>query len=273
MSAGISNEPMRRWLRRLVHWLRAVVLSHRASSGPADPAGFDATALASLYADVSRPQGVDLDELAARLDRLFTLDRSGTDLQAYREGRKPWKRLREEVVPVTALLVGRGRQGRVRFPLSDSPPDAWFQPAGRADWIGVEATGALIRSQRELAKDLPNHVVASGFRALPDQAPQKAFDAARARGRLLHSRRGVERSIAEAVATALERKNHPKYQGQILLVNAPLEALPAHDWSSSLSLPRDRDPAPPFVQIFVQGEGARARPVEIYARTGADGLI
>jgi hypothetical protein len=55
------------------------------------PAFFDIAALAGLNAKLSHPDGIDVAELLALLDEHFGRSRSAADVQAFREGRKPWK--------------------------------------------------------------------------------------------------------------------------------------------------------------------------------------
>ena len=63
-----------------------------------DPvAAFDPGALEALYAAISGSDGVEVGALLAQLEDLFARPRSDADLQAYREGKKPWKRLRGQL--------------------------------------------------------------------------------------------------------------------------------------------------------------------------------
>lgn len=228
---------------------------------------FDTQALEKLYRDVSAGDGLDLTVLAQRLDDLFADDRPEDAVQAYREGRQPWKRLREEVSPVVRLLADRGRKGHVRFPLDSTPPDAWFRHEGEEDWIAIEATGALSRARYELGRQLRDGM-APGFRGLANDRPQAEFDAARRRSRITLTPKALADGFVDGVAAALERKNDPRYAGGVLLISAPLESLPAHLREPVIEPLRIRAADLPFDQVFLQGDGANAPAVELHARSG-----
>ncbi|MGF9565131.1 hypothetical protein AAIH70_16585 [Neorhizobium sp. BT27B] len=72
---------------------------------------FDLMGLTRLYDAVSEPDGVALDVLEALIAEMSESEVSITDLDACRQGRKPWKKLRDEVVPVSHLMRAESTQG------------------------------------------------------------------------------------------------------------------------------------------------------------------
>ena len=56
---------------------------------------FNESALFELYDAVSAEGGVSLIELREMLDDFSNRPRSSEDVPAYREGRKPWKKLHD----------------------------------------------------------------------------------------------------------------------------------------------------------------------------------
>ena len=151
---------------------------------PSEPV-FDLAALQALEAVLSASEGVDIGEFLATFDEHLARDRSSADVQAYREGRKPWKKLADEVAPVAAFLRHAGSAGQVRFSLSDQPPDAWIREAGSDAEVGVEVTRVLARSKVETAKSLGDKSVVPGFLGLSDSASPAAYKLAKDRGVVL----------------------------------------------------------------------------------------
>lgn len=234
------------------------------TSEQAAPAGFDLAALEALNATLSRADGIDISELLALIEEHFRRSRSRADLRAFREGRKPWKKLADEVVPVAAFLRQAGVKGTVRFPLDDQPPDAWLQKAGAPGWVGIEVTRVLARAKVELARDLRNQPFGRGFLGFADDTSQRAFDQARARRRVTNSRQGVEKAIEESALQRLAGKADSKYEGQTLLMLAPLGSAPAHDWTAL----RDRLAAQArktsFAEVILMDEARPSqRPISI----------
>ena len=139
---------------------------------------------------MSAPSGVTVAELRSLVGAFSTRPIAPADIQAYREGRKPWKKLHDEVVPVEHFLSATyPDDARVRFPLDDQPPDAWLS-AHSAPPVGIEVTGALARAAVEIGKSLARGGAVPGFIGLQDDASSAAFAKARSRGRVTSSRRG-----------------------------------------------------------------------------------
>lgn len=226
---------------------------------------FDLKALQSLYDNIRAEDGFDLADLTARLDDLFDQGLGKTDLARFREGDKPWKPLREEVSPIVRVLTLRGHQGRIRFPLSDAPRDAEFMLAGSDHWVPIEATGALSRSRYDVGKQL-RAGLAPGFRAIPNERPQAEFDAARERSRVTFTPTEIAKGFVEGVAAAMARKNNLKYAGHALVIVAAVESLPAHLRDGILEASADLAAVLPFDQVFLIGEGEKAKPIELHRK-------
>lgn len=191
---------------------------------------FDAAALDALNARLSDARGVDVEDLRVLLDDHFEQERLPRDVQAYREGNRPWKKLVDEVVPVAEFLIRSGVTGVVRFPLDDQPPDAWFRKTEDDSWEGIEVTRALARSKFDIARDLRDQPMGRGFLGLADDAKPAEYDRARKSRRITASGSGVRRDIEAAIKVRIEEKADPKYAGHTLLVAAPLGSGGHHDW-------------------------------------------
>lgn len=233
----------------------------------AAPPSFDAAALQTLEAMLSAPDGADIVAFLAALDEHFTRQRAAIDIQAFREGRKPWKKLADEVVPVAAFLRHAGSTGRVRFPLNDQPPDAWVRETGSDVDIGIEVTRVLARSKIETAKSLQSQSVVPGFLGLPDNAPATAYKQAKDRGRILNGRAGVEKAIEASITERLAGKSDPKFQGQRLLLVTPLGSAPGHDWEPLRERLQPMAAQTAFDQVFLVDEARSIPPVLLFDRT------
>jgi hypothetical protein len=233
---------------------------------PATP--FDTAALHALEATLSASDGVDIDELLATLDEHFARPRSSADIQAFREARKPWKKLADEVVPVAASFRQTGAAGRVRFPLNDQPTDAWVRQFGSDCEAGIEVTRVLARSKVETAKSMPEKGAVPGFLGLADDAPASAYKRAKDRGRLLNSRDGIEKVIEKGIAKRLVGKSDPKFQGQTLLMVTPIGSAPDHDWGPMLERLQPVAEKTAFDRIVLVDEVREKQPVLLLDRSG-----
>jgi hypothetical protein len=226
-------------------------LESRAQFEMLPEASYTTQSLSAFYQAVSASDGVAVSEFRLLVSWFARRPISKADLQAYREGRKPWKKLRDEIVPVEKFLTGRyPDQTRIRFPLDDQPPDAWLM-FGSGVSIGIEVTAALARARVGIGKSLVTGAPVPGFIDLQDDAPSVAFTHAKSRARILHSRKGVDRAIDLAIASRLAAKNNSKFAGYILLIAAPIGSSPnrsGDDLRLSLSVHAE---SLPFAEIYV----------------------
>lgn len=230
-------------------------------------ARFDVTALKALYDRISRPEGVEVAALRALLAELFARPRSEADLQAFREGRGPWKKLADEVAPVSAFLAREGAAGRVRFALNDEPPDAVLYPPDEGAPVAIEVTRVQGRARAELGRDLRGGKPGRGFIDLPEDVSQTAFDEARAKGRVMHVRDGIVRAIEASAVERLVKKSAPRFQDQVLLMLASLGSAPDHDWSGLRKRLAPLAATSPLARVVVMDDGrARGPLVEIWRR-------
>lgn len=234
---GVTNF-ISRWIGRVRRIIRKTRLQHAASvaggigADKEGPQVFDSAALETLNKRLSHPDGLTVEALNAVLDDYFQRERSLQDVQAYREGSRPWKKLADEVVPVAEYLIRTGAGGFVRFPLDSQPPDAWFRRSADEPWSGIEVTRALARAKYDIARDLRDKPIGRGFLGLPDDAKSEEYERTRKRGRITSSAAGARRSIEAAITERIADKSDLKYAGQTLIVAAPLGSGGHHDWES-----------------------------------------
>ena len=212
---------------------------------------FDEESLSILYNRISAAAGVTIAELKTLISEMDAGSISQADLNAYRQGRPPWKKMHDEVVPVMHFLLGRyPGDARVRFPLNDQPPDAWLTIDHQTS-VGIEVTGALSRSRVEVSKNMAAKGIVPGFIGLQDNASIAEFEAAKQRGRVVHSAVAVNDALEAGIRRQLKAKNQTKYKGYILLVTANLHSSPGRteaDWNARLV---DQAAGLPFSQVFL----------------------
>jgi hypothetical protein len=234
------------------------------------PIPFDAAALKTLEAALSSPDGMDIREFLATFDEHFERPRAKADVQAYREGRKPWKKLADEVAPVAAYLRQAKITGRIRFPLNDQPPDAWLLDTGANAENGIEVTRVLARPKVELAQRLRDEPVAPGFLGLADDAPAEVYQLAKKRNRITNSRKGIEGAIEASITERLARKSDPKFKGQTLVLVTPLGSAPENDWEPLKARLHTQAAETAFDRIFLVEDGRFRQPVLLFERTAHD---
>jgi hypothetical protein len=213
---------------------------------------FDATALSEFYARVSSPGGVSVAHLQAQLEELFGLYRSAEDLSDYRLSRQPWKKLADEITPISRFLRFRNiRLGQVRFPLDNDPPDAWFWPNRKAVPVGIEVTIAQGTERFHLATELVRKGASRGFIGLADDAHPAEFESAMAKSRVMYTSDRALSTIGDGILRCLSRKNKPKFSGYTLLIQAPLMSLPRERWNKIKPKLRAAAANLPFSEVHV----------------------
>jgi hypothetical protein len=215
---------------------------------------FDIAALENLYQKASADGGIEVVELQAELRRLFGLPRSDEDLDNYRLIRAPWKRLADEITPVSRFLIWNNVvAGSVKFPLNNDPPDCWLSQPNGSQPEGIEVTIAQARERFHLARELINNLWGRGFIGLPDDAPQEDFDRNMARGRMMYTTDRAVAAISNGILRCISRKNRPAFTGLTVLIQAPLSSLPGNRREMVRDMVRAAMGEVPFGKLFVIG--------------------
>lgn len=216
---------------------------------------FDEIALKSFYNHISEANGVPVEQVCAELDELFERPRSKTDIDNFRMGKNPWKKLSDEICPLLRFLIANGmNEGRVCFPLNDKVPDCWYWPDKNKTPIGIEMTFALGRERIELSRELIEKGIGRGFIGLQDDAPKAHFEKSFSRQRVMYSTDHAISATRTAIRSCLSKKNKQKYKGMILIVQAPLSSLPSERWEGMVQdLITEASPLP-FNEIYLIGQ-------------------
>jgi hypothetical protein len=174
------------------------------------------------------------------------------DAIAYHEGAV--KKLRDEVVPVLHHVRFVKAKGDIRFELNDGVPDCWLRDNLNAPPQGLEVTVAQSREQHRLGQEMNETGIAPGFLGLPDDASEKVFKERLMRARVMYSSEGALKVIGNGIKDCLCKKDHPKYTGHDLLIEAPLHSLPKERWSRIEDDLRSAAGTLPFREIHIIGD-------------------
>jgi hypothetical protein len=214
--------------------------------------------LKEFYARISAQGGVSVPEFESELTNLFQQHRSVADLNDFRLSKGAWKKLADEVLPVSRFLQFRDiKTGRIRFPLDHNPPDSWFWPQSAKDpdkRLGIEVTIAKGTERFHLAKELVEKRRGRGFIGLSDDAPRAAFISAMSKDRVMYTSDQALLSVKRGVLRCLSRKNEQKFSGLLLLIQAHLLPLPRERWEAIRSDLCAAAADCPFAEVYVIGD-------------------
>ncbi len=185
----------------------------------------DLEKLRAFEEELKSADGVTVERLQRWLAEFYSGERSQSDLDDYRVGKRPWKKLREEISPVRKFLVSQSFSGRVRFPLDSDFPDCWYTD-GNGEWQGIEVTISLGRADFESKRQLVEEGSSGGaIEFIPNRSPQSAFDEARARARAMFSPEEWVNANYDGIRQSLLNKLDSKYSGMWLLIAVRMAAM------------------------------------------------
>jgi hypothetical protein len=211
------------------------------------------TTLGRLYARLSG--WMPLAAFEQTLADYFDGPPPAAELADYRAKRGAPKKLRDEVVPVLRHITFTKAKGEIRFELSSDVPDCWLRDNPNAPPQGLEVTVAQSREQQRLGQQMAETKgMVPGFLGLPDDAPEELYKERLRRGRIMRSPDGALQATADGIKSCLRKKDHPKYAGHDLLIEAPLHSLPKERWSRIEDDLRSAASTLPFREIHVIGD-------------------
>jgi hypothetical protein len=216
---------------------------------------FDIRALKEFYARISAERGLGVLEFQSELTDLFLQPRSIADVNDFRLSKGAWKKLADEVVPVSRFLRIKDVQtGRIRFPLDSNPPDSWLWTEHPPNRVGIEVTIAKGTERFYLAKELVEKGIGRGFVGLPDDAPRVAFRAEMSKDRVMYTSGEVLSADKQGVLRCLSQKNARKFSGFLLLIQAHLLPLPRERWQTISGDLQAAAAECPFAEVHVIGD-------------------
>lgn len=216
---------------------------------------FDVEALNKFYDDLSTPDGMSVTNFHNRQATLFAEDRSPNDLNDYRLGKNPWKKLRDEITPVSHFLkYSLINTDRIRFPLNNNTPDCWLLNVNGED-RGVEVTIERGREKYHLTQEMNESGMGRGFIGIQDDASQADFDNCMSNLRTMYLPGQALDATKVGILRCLSKKNdHKKYSNVFyLLIQAHLSTLPKHRWNAIKKELSQEAVSLPFKEVYVIG--------------------
>ena len=161
------------------------------------------------------------------------------------------KKLRDEVSPVARFVREHAApEDRIWFALDDTAPDCCVRH--EADRLReIEVTVAQARERLNVMTELNQTGTGRGFLGLSDDAPTEDFVRKMDQPRVAYSTEEIGRSIICAVAICARNKS--KFQGDTLLIEAPLETLPADRWGNFRAPLAEKVKDLAFSEVYVTG--------------------
>lgn len=193
---------------------------------------FDVDKLNEFYEEISSDEGISIGSFQDSLKSLFQDQRSSSDIENFRLGKSPWKKLRDEITPVSRFIefndIGADR---IRFPLDNHTPDCWLL-FDVSENLGVEVTIERGREKYHLAKELNETGRGRGFIGIQDDSSQTKFDERLSKPRTMFSSEQALEATKAGIIRCLSRKNETKYKNiHYLLIQVHLNNLPKERWS------------------------------------------
>lgn len=216
---------------------------------------FDVKMLGEFYTDLSAPDGMGITEFQNGLETLFAEDRSNDDLNNYRLGKGPWKKLRDEITPVSRFLQFKDiKADRIRFPLDNNTPDCWLLN-DNDDNFGIEVTIERGRERYHRKKEMIETGFGRGFIGIQDDAPQSDFDRHMSKNRIMYTTDQALEATKAGILCCLSKKNDSeKYEGIFyLLIQAHLTTLPKERWNAIKEELSQEAAGLPFCEVHIIG--------------------
>lgn len=217
---------------------------------------FDEKALNDFYADISFSEGMEMATFRNMVAVLFADNRTDHDIEQYRLGENPWKKLRDEVAPVSRFLeLNHVEANRIRFPLDNHTPDCWLM-SGNGNNRGIEVTIERGREKYYLATELNREGMGRGFIGLQDDERKSVFEHRMSKSRIMHSSEQALEATKQGIMRCLSRKNQSdKYEYvYYLLIQAHLNTLPYERWDAIKEELMREARVLPFQEIYVIGD-------------------
>ncbi len=195
--------------------------------------------------------GTTVANFLERYDGIFQFIHKKGLTKDYRLAKGRMKKLRDEVCPVARFVrMHATPEDRIRFALDDTAPDC-FVKHGDDRLREIEVTVAQARERLNVMTELNQTGTGRGYLGLSDDAPTKDFVRRMDQPRIAHSTEEIGRSIVCAVAICARKKS--KSPGDTLLIEAPLETLPADRWGNFRAPLAETVKDLAFPEVYVTG--------------------
>ena len=196
-------------------------------------------------------RGTTVANFLDRYERIIQFIHEEGLTKGYRLARGPVKKLCDEVSPVARFVRKHAApEDRIWFALDDTAPDCCVrhEVGGLRE---IEVTVAQARERLNVMTELNQTGTGRGYLGLSDDAPTEDFDRRMTQPRVAYSEEEVGRSMIRAVTICARNKS--KFQGGTLLIEAPLETLPADRWGNFQAPLAEKVKELAFSEVYVTG--------------------
>ena len=194
--------------------------------------------------------GTTVSNFLEKYERIFTFIHPDLT-EDYRLGSGRVKKLRDEVTPVARFVRKFAAPAdRISFALSDAAPDCCVTHEGTRR-REIEVTVAQGRERYELMRELNQNGIGRGFLGLSDDAPTDHFKERMNQPKKGYDTEEIVRTFICAVAICARKKS--KFTGDTLLIDAPLETLPANRWDNFWESLANEVEKLTFDEVYVTG--------------------
>jgi hypothetical protein len=197
--------------------------------------------------------GLTVEDFLQHHHAIFELVHSAGLTHDYRLARKPVKKLRDEITPAAYFCSSHAApRDLIRFNLDSNYPDCTLARQG-GEIVGIEVTVAQARERRALMTELNEKGEGRGFIGATDDKPEDHF-------RQLMKHEPQAYSTEEAIsctkrALRLRADGKRNHSGEILLIDAPLEILPAQRWIEFVPEFSEIVQELKFKEVYLTGRG------------------
>lgn len=172
----------------------------------------------------------------------------------YRLGRGRVKKLRDEVSPVTRFIREHASlEDRIWFALDNTAPDCCVKH-GDDRLREIEVTVAQGGERYNVMTELNQTGTGRGFLGLSDDEPTELFARKMAQPREAYTEEEIGRAMIYAVGICARKKS--KSRGDTLLIEAPLETLPADLWDNFRVQLSEKVKELAFPEVYVTGRSS-----------------
>jgi len=204
---------------------------------------------------IALKSGTTVASFLKRYERIIQFIHEEGRTKDYRLARRPVKKLRDEVSPVARFVRKHAApEDRIWFALDDTTPDCCVRHGG-GRLREIEVTVAQGRERLNVMTELNQTGTGRGYLGLSDDAPTEDFVRRMAQPRVAYSGEEVGHSMICAVVICARKKSVS--QGDTLLIEAPLETLPANRWDDFRLLLAEKVKELAFCEVYVTGRSER----------------
>ena len=213
--------------------------------------------LNKLRAMLTSDVGLEIEVAARLFSKAFALGcRSEAEIAEYRTATK-FKVFRDEVSP-TLFLLDRMKigSGKLKFAFDSSVPDAFLNRKGRN--LGIEVTQALGTEEAAILRTLNTEGSSPGFVGKSDSSFKDHFPMKK---RDMYSTAEAFCAVKQSISVRIDAKMSEKFRGMLLIVSAPLNAIPSQEWEPLKSDLLCVSKKSPFGWIVVVDRAKNGKPI------------